>query len=239
MERLTLKPQPKLNIPLWGLIHENRYADNTGQAFGCLFSKSHFIEGQRVDGLLLFTSPLQAEIYRLRLQALGNSGWRRFCTEDSDIENIFKSLREERLQLWIVAGFAASEMRQLLLDENQLLMTSSIGIDVMLRRDEGDDGAALRLPSKTVHILQAITQEVYTKKAGALSLDALKTAQQWSANDEDASDERAVHALERVSTLEYADYQKIWGAERPAVALAQYDQIMREWLFFGAAGQRH
>lgn len=237
MQRLTLN-QPKLNMPLWGLIHENRYADNTGLAFGSLFSKSHFSDGQRVDGLLLFTSPLHAEIYRLRLQALGDSGWRRFCTEDSDIARIIGGLQEERLQLWAVAGFAASEMRQLLLDENQLLMTSSIGIDVMLRRDEDECETVLRLPSQAVHLLQAVSHTLLARGREAPVADVDDEPGQWPACD-DEWDERAADALERVATLGYVDYQKIWGNERPAVVLAQYDQSMREWLFMGATGPSH
>lgn len=238
MQRLTLT-RPKLNMPLWGLIHANRYADNTGLAFGSLFSKSHFSDGQRVEGLLLFTSPLHAEIYRLRLQALGDSGWRRFCTEDSDIARIIGGLREERLQLWAVAGFAASEMQQLLLDENQLLMTSSIGIDVMLSRNEDESGAVLNLPSEAVHVLQTISQTLLARGRGMLSSDVHEEPWQCSAFDEDAWDERAADALARIATLEYVDYQKIWHKERPAVALAQYDQIMGEWLFIGTTGQSH
>jgi hypothetical protein len=238
MQYLTLN-KPKLNMPLWGLIHENRYADNTGLGFGCLFSKSHLSDGRRVDGVLLFTSPLHAEIYRLRLQALGNYGWRRFCTEDSDIAHIIQGLREERLQLWTVAGFAASEMQELLLDENHLLMTSSIGIDVMLMRDEDGGGAAFRLPSDAVHILQAIARTLLATGREILNADGDEKTGQWSVCDDEAWDERAADALERIATLQYVDYQKIRGEERPAVALALYDQIMREWLFIGTASQCH
>ena len=238
MERITLK-QPKLSIPLWGLIHEKRYADNTDQAFGCMFSKSYLMDGEQVEGLLQFTSPLHAEIYRLRLQALGQSGWRRFCTEDSDIEHIIRSLRDERLQLWVVAGFAVSETQQFLLDENQLLMTSSICIGAMLKHDEEECGTSLHLPSEVIRSLRIIGQELFTLGRRVHGLDRLEMPLQWPAGDDEVWDECAADALDRMAMLEYADYQKIWGKDRPVIGLAQYDQTTQKWLFMGTVGQRH
>ena len=223
-------------MPLWGLIHENRYADNTGLAFGCLFSKSHLSNDQQVDGLLLFVSPLHAEIYRLRLEALGHTGWQLFCTEDSDIANIIRGLRDERLQLWVVVGFSASETQQLLLDENHLLMTSSVGLDILLRRDEEGQGAALRLPSDVVDILQALIAR------GGRSLNPVggNKPKEWPTSDDEEWDQYAVEALDRIATLEYIDYQKVSGIARPNLALALFDQGMREWRFIDSAtGQRH
>lgn len=233
MEYLTLKT-PKLNIPLWGLIRDDRYSDRTGPAFGCLFSKPHYCDGKLIDGLLLFASPLYAEIYRLWLQARGDSGWRRFCITDRDIARIIGSLQDERLQLWIAAGFAASETQQLLLDQNCLLMTSSVGIDLALSRGEDGGGAALQLPSNVVHILQ----ELSAGGSGILKTAGNEKPGRWPTGDDEAWEEHASEALGQIATLEYVDYQKDWGNERPTVALAQFDQIMHKWLFIGSTAEQ-
>lgn len=233
MEYLTLK-KPKLNIPLWGLIRDDRYSDQTGSAFGCLFSKSHNFDDKLIDGLLLFTSPLHAEIYRLWLQTRGDSGWRRFCTTDSDIMHIIGNLQDERLQLWIAVGFSASDTQQLLLDQNRLLMTSSLSIDLALSRDEDSGEAALQLPSNAVHILQELS---------ARGSDIQKSADYdrsvlWPAYDDEALEEYASHALDQIATRKYIDYQKDWGDEHPMVALAQFDQMMHKWLFIGSTAEQ-
>ncbi len=233
MEYLTLN-KPKLSIPLWGLIRDDRYSDHTGPAFGCMFSKSHSCDGKWVDGLLLFPSPLHAEIYRLWLQSRGDGGWRRFCTTDRDFARIVGNLQNERLQLWIAAGFAASETKQLLLDENRLLMTSAIGIDLPLTRDEDGNEVTLRLPNAAIRILQ----QLFDGGSGSLASAGDERPGKWPACDDDAWDEGAADALARITTRDYVDYQKDWGNERPAVALAQFDQAMRTWLFFGNTAEQ-
>lgn len=233
MEYLTLN-KPKLNIPLWGLIRDDRYSDHAGQAFGCLFSKSHFYDGKWVDGLLLFASPLHVEIYRQWLQARGDSGWRRFCTTDNDIVRIIGNLRDERLQLWIAAGFAASQTQQLLLDQNHLLMTTSISIDLALSRNETGDEAALQLPSHTVRILQ----ELFAGGSGILKSPGDEKQRRWPTCDDEAWEEHAFEALNRITTRDYVDYQKDLGHECPTMALAYFDRDMRKWLFMGCTAEQ-
>lgn len=236
MEYLTLN-KPKENISLWGLIREDRYSDHTENAFGCLFSKAHRSDGEWIEGLLLFPSPLHAEIYRLWLQTRGDSGWRRFRTTDGDITDIIRRLREKRLQLWIAAGFAASETQQLLLDENNLLMTSSLGIDLALHREDEErdgDGVILKLPSNAVRILKELFASVGSIPHGA---EDGRQARWWSVDDE-PWEERAADALARIVIREFAEYQKDCGDCRAPVALAQFDHVVGKWLFNGNTADR-
>jgi hypothetical protein len=227
-----IRVQPQSGIRLWGLIHEDRYADSTGLGFGCLFSKAYISGGQPVEGLLLFTSPLHAEIYRQRLQALGNRGWRRICMDDRDAVNIIRGVQERRLQIWVVVGFSAAWTQQLLLDKDRLLMASCVGINVRLLRDR--EGPALRFPAAVVQILRG----VIAKGHAPLAVAAQSKSAEWRASDDDEWNERAAKALDGIATLEYANYQSEQENERPALALALFDQDVREWLFIGGTASR-
>jgi hypothetical protein len=222
--------RPDSTLRLWGLIQENRYADSGAPGFGCLFSKSHFTNGNRVEGLLLFSSPWHAEIYCRRLHALGDTGWRLCGTDDADFTRIMASVRDEQLKLWIVLGFSASETQQLLLDEQRLPMTSSVGLEVGLQRDEEGAQATLRFPAEAVPFLKTL---IYESRKALTPNNPTEVVTWVEREEEGAWSERAAEALERIGTMPYVDYQRIWGNDQPTVALALFDPMAREWLFFG------
>lgn len=229
--------QRKRNMPLWGLIHERRYADHTGPAYGCLLSKSHFDNGVQVDGLLLFTSPLHAEIYCRRLHTLGETAWRRYCIADHDIGHILAQLPDDCLKLWIALGFSASEMQHILLDDSRMFMTPSIGIDADLLRSADGGNASPVLPDEALPFLHALLRNCWKALDAAGHDKQLAWMDSWGDGD---WDERATDALNRIATMAYVDYQQIWGCERPGVALALFEPITEEWLFHGeTAGRWH
>lgn len=202
--------------PLWVLLHGARYADGVSNGYGCLLSKDHAVDGRPVDGLLLFASPLLAEIYCQRLQVTGNRGWRKCCANMPEFRRILGRVEQDALRVWLVVGFSASHTRELLLDDDQSLMTSSIGFEVRVKRHAHNGHATLAIPPELEPALLDLL---------AVHPDTWPDERGWR--------EHAVAALQEVDFIEYQAYRRLCGQERPGLALALFDTAARAWRFHG------
>lgn len=112
---------------LWGLV---KAAD------GCLpGEESHHtfhIRNGGEAGVLAFASALDAEIYRQQLLGLGLPGWQRAPLERIDLERIMSGQPEQQRRLMLALGFFASDTNDLLLDDQQMLITPLLPVPVRM-----------------------------------------------------------------------------------------------------------
>ncbi|TWC67292.1 hypothetical protein [Herbaspirillum sp. SJZ099] len=112
---------------LWGLV---KAAD------GCLpgeeSHKTFYIRNGDQAGVLAFASALDAEIYRQQLLGLGLPGWQRAPLENIDLDRIMSGQPQQQRKLMLALGFFASDTNDLLLDDQQMLITPLLPVPVRL-----------------------------------------------------------------------------------------------------------
>jgi hypothetical protein len=133
------------------------------------------------------------------------------------VMKIFGRLSSAPLQLWIAVGFCATDGRQLLLDADRSLMTSSLGLDARLVRSGDRKEAMLSLPSETAAFLQRLAYGD-PESAGDSG---------WSGY--------AVEALAQISVMDYMEYSESRGVPGP-FGIALFDVMAGKWQFGPDAG---
>jgi len=106
---------------LWGLMHVrpvNLEGDDSHDSHDTFCIK---VDGQ--GGVLTFASALDAEIYCQQLRASGMHGWTRLPLERIDLDRVMAALPNTQRVLMLALGFFASDTNNLLLDEDQTLIT--------------------------------------------------------------------------------------------------------------------
>lgn len=192
-------------LPLWGLVHAVPLDPETG-----LRDQTFYIEMLGQGGILTFASALDAEIYCQRLVTAGMHGWRRERLERLDLARLMAPMPESERRLMLALGFVASDTKDLLLDEDQTLITPLLPIQYDMH-----------------HSLHGISQL-------HINADVLSFIHEWWERIGGTNYPEQVHSLECWSDLALARCAAEALDKARIVALAQYRQA---WTSAGATGE--
>lgn len=192
-------------LPLWGLVQ----AVPLDPATGLRDQTFHIEQGGR-GGVLTFASALDAEIYRQRLAMAGMHGWRRERLEHLDLARVMAPMPASERQLMLALGFIASDTRDLLMDEDQTLITPLLPIQFDMH-----------------HSLHDISQL-------RINADVLFFIREWWRRIGGTNYPEQVHSLERWSDLALARCAAEALGKARIIALTQYRQA---WTSAGTNGE--
>ena len=216
------------SFPLWVLVHENRYADCRGYRYGSLLTSTMYSGQESIEGVVVFPSPLHAEIYCQQLHALGEHQWRRRRLRDNEVSRILESTTTESLTLLVSLGFAASGVSQLLVDEKNTLVMPMAVLEVMVESQGSGRPVSLSCPMEQAVLLHSLIRNNW------LLLDAGDFDQQLHWMDawcDSMCTDAARLALDEAATISFEDYHKTSGSEVSDIRLAIFEPLKREWRF--------
>lgn len=117
-----------ISMRLWGLVQTP-----DGNLPGEDLHKTFYVRNGSESGVLTFASALDAEIYRQQLLGRGQQGWQRAPLEHIDLERIACSQTDDQRRLMLALGFFASDTNNLLLDDEQMLLTPLLPVPYRMR----------------------------------------------------------------------------------------------------------
>ncbi|MCA1324576.1 hypothetical protein [Herbaspirillum sp. alder98] len=210
---------------LWGLVKP---------ADGCLpGEQSHntfYIRNGGEAGVLAFASALDAEIYRQQLLGLGLPGWQRAPLEQIDLDRILSGQPEPQRRLMLALGFFASDTNDLLLDDQQMLITPLLPVPVRLAH-------SLHGMSQ-LHIEREVLEFVeqwWDRVGGDHYSDQVRIAACWS--DLQLA-QRAREALERAAMASIRSYHAVWRETGGGDECAVFSPDTGAWHFSTLQGPR-
>lgn len=212
-------------FPLWGLVHATALDPETG-----LRDQTFYIEMSGQGGVLTFASALDAEIYCQRLAMAGMEGWQRERLERLDIARVMARVPEAERRLMLALGFSASDTRDLLLDEDQTLITPLLPVQFDMQH-------SLHGISQ-LHInadVLSFTHDWWQRIGGTGYPEQVQSLEGWS---DRALAQCAADALGKAHIVALAQYHQAWTSAGITDECAVFDPESGHWHFAPMDGTR-
>ncbi|HEX7983125.1 MAG TPA: hypothetical protein VF616_06390 [Duganella sp.] len=212
-------------FPLWGLVHAVPLDPETG-----LRDQTFHIELHGQGGVLTFASALDAEIYCQRLAMAGMHGWRRERLERLDLARMMAPMPESARRLMLALGFVASDTRDLLLDEDQTLITPLLPIQFDLHHSLHGI-SQLHIHAEVLHFIHGWWQRI----GGTNYPEQIHSLERWS---DVALARCAAEALAKVQIVALAQYHQTWANAGSTDECALFVPESGAWQFAPLEGPR-
>jgi len=210
---------------LWGLV---KAADGSlpGEQTHTTF---HIRNGDHA-GVLAFASALDAEIYCQQLLGLGLPGWQRARLEQIDLERLLSGQPLQQRKLMLALGFFASDTNDLLLDDQQMLITPLLPVPV--RMTHSLHGMShLQIEREVLDFVEHWWERV----GGDDYSDQVRIAAGWSDHQLAL---RAREALEMAAMASVRRHQAMWKDTGNGDECAVFSPDSGAWCFSTLKGRR-
>ena len=213
---------------LWGLMHArpvNLDGDDSHDSHDTFCIK---VDGQ--GGVLTFASALDAEIYCQQLRASGMHGWTRLPLERIDLDRVMAALPNAQRMLMLALGFFASDTNNLLLDEDQTLITPLLPVPYQMQHSL-HGMSHLQIHAEVCSFVEQWWQQV----GGMHYLDEVRRAATWS---DQALACCAGEALAKAAVTNRRHYQALWNNSGEGDECAVFSPQAGAWQFSTLRGPR-
>lgn len=210
---------------LWGLVHATD---------DCLpgedTHKTFYIRVDGNSGVLTFASALDAEIYCRQLDSCGMQGWRRSPLERIDLERVMSTLPVVERKLMLALGFFASDTNDLLLAEDQSLITPLLPIPYCMEH------SLHGISQLHIHTdVCAFIEQWWDQVGGDHYSDQVRLAAHWSDHDLARC---AGEALSKAPVTDARRYHALWSDTGTGDECAVFSPQSGAWQFSTLRGPR-